>query len=66
MDPVELIKIKELQMNELLYKFKCVAYCHAMRNHGWSVEVIAARLEWSVEDVMLALESSPIGSSIHG
>ena len=53
-------------MSELLYKFKCVAYCHAMRNHGWSVEVIAARLEWSVEDVMLALESSPIGFSIHG
>ena len=49
-----------------LEKFQCVNYCHAMRNHGWSVEVIATRLEWSVEDVKLALESSPIGSSIHG
>ena len=47
-------------------KFHFVQYCHAMRNLGWSVEVIADRLEWSVEEVNLALESSPIGSSIHG
>jgi hypothetical protein len=49
-----------------LVEIQCVDYCHAMRNHGWSVEVIAARLEWSIQDVKLALESSPIGASIHG
>lgn len=52
-------------MSKLVH-FQCVDYCHAMRNHGWSVEVIASRLEWSVEAVKLALESSPIGSSPHG
>lgn len=52
-------------MSKLVH-FQCVDYCHAMRNHGWSVEVIASRLEWSVEAVQLALESSPIGSSSHG
>jgi hypothetical protein len=47
-------------------KFQMVNYCHAMRNHGWSVEVIASRIGCSVEDVNLMLESSPVGSSIHG
>lgn len=49
-----------------LFEIQCVNYCHAMRNRGWSVEIIAARLEWPVEAVKLALESSPIGSSPHG
>jgi len=49
-----------------LITFQMVDYCHAMRNHGWSVEVIASRLECSVEAVNLMLESSPVGSSIHG
>lgn len=56
---------KETDMSKLVH-FQCVDYCHAMHNHGWSVEVIASRLEWPVEAVKLALESSPIGSSPHG
>jgi len=66
MDPVVVLTLdKELQMSELI-KFQMVDYCHAMRNHGWSAEVIASRLGCSVEDVKLMLESSPVGSSIHG
>ena len=49
-----------------LVSFQVVQYCHAMRNHGWSVEVIAKRLGCEVETVKLALESSPVGASIHG
>ena len=49
-----------------LITFQMVDYCHAMCNHGWGVEVIASRLECSIEDVKLMLESSPVGSSIHG
>jgi hypothetical protein len=66
--PVELLTSlgsKEYKMSKLI-TFRMVDYCHAMRNHGWSVEVIASRLECSVEDVNLMLESSPVGVSIHG
>jgi hypothetical protein len=56
---------KEYKMSKLI-KFQTVSYCHAMRNHGWSVEVIASRLECPVEDVNLMLESSPVGASVHG
>jgi hypothetical protein len=49
-----------------LIKFQTVSYCHAMRKQGWSVEVIASRLECPVEDVNLMLESSPVGASVHG
>jgi hypothetical protein len=49
-----------------LLRFQVVSYCHAMRNHGWAVEVIARRLGYTVEAVNLMLESSPVGASIHG
>ena len=66
--PVELLTSlasKEYKMSKLI-KFQTVSYCHAMRKQGWSVEVIAFRLECPVEEVSLMLESSPVGASVHG
>jgi hypothetical protein len=52
-------------MSKLVH-FHDVSYCHAMRNNGWSVEVIAKNLGYTVEVVNLILESSPVGASPHG
>lgn len=49
-----------------LVRFQVVSYCHAMCNIGWSIEVIAKRLGYTVEAVNLILESSPVGASPHG
>ena len=49
-----------------LAHFHFVQFCHVMRNQGYSNELIASRLESTVDAVKLALESSPVGASPQG
>ena len=52
-------------MYKLAY-FQFVQDCHTMFGMGYPVEAIAVRLASPVDQVELALESSPVGASIYG
>ena len=52
-------------MYKLAY-FQFVQDCHTMRRMGYPVKAIAVRLASPVDEVELALESSPVGASPHG
>jgi hypothetical protein len=52
-------------MNTLEH-FRFVDDCHILRSMGFQVGAIAKRLGYTADEVRLALESSPVGSSPQG